>query len=268
MHFRAIFPLIFLVHLFCSLNSYAAGPQGQVETAFQQGLAAFQKSDFQQARVFFLDALKNEDNPTVLFNLGLTEQRLGNQGMAIALWRKALASNASFFAARRSLEWIKPKLAYPEIAHEVELWESLRAHALGTVSLTTYLLGCAVSLLGSGWLLLRYLGLRRQSTLDEKPMPSFPILAALATVSFFLLTFFSAAKLLDENTERATVVEKKVAVLSSPANDATPLFELYEGLEVIVRERSASWTQVTYPGGSTGWIPSAAILSTYDKVVR
>ncbi len=260
--------MVFLISLFCSLSGVAAGSQSQSEAVFQQGLAAFQKNDFNQARSLFLDALQVDDNPTVLFNLGLAEQRLGNQGMAIALWRKALASNASFSPARRALEWTRSKLERPEIAHEVEMWESLRTHALTTVSLTSYLAGCAISLLLSGWLILRHLGLRRQSTLDEKPMPTFPTGAALTTITFCLLTFLSGAKFIDEDTERATVVEKKVAVLSSPANDATPLFDLYEGLEVIVRGRSETWAQITYPGGSTGWIPSSAILSTYDKVVR
>jgi len=263
-----IFPLVFLVLLYSALNVVAASPQSPPQAAFQQGIAAFQRNDFEQARRYFLESVQNNDNPTIIFNLGLVEQRLGNQGMAIALWRKALANNSSFAPARRSLDWIKPKLARPEIAHEVELWQSLRARVLATTSLATYLLACAIALFVSGWLILRYLGLRRLSTLDEKPMPPFPTWTAFVTVAFFFIALLSGAKILDENTEYATIVEKKVFVLSSPTNDATPLFDLYEGLEVIVRERSASWAQVTYPGGSTGWIPSASFLSTYDKVVR
>lgn len=238
------------------------------EALFQQGLGAFQKADYKQARTSFQEALKGGDNPYVLFDLGLTEQRLGNNGPAMALWRKALAIKPDFTRAHQALGWIKPKLEHGEISHEVELWESFRAHALVTIPLWYYLLACAAFLAAAGWFCLRYSGMRRRSRLDERPMPPFPWFAGVLTLGFLATLFLSVAKIYDQAIERGTIIEKKIEARSSPASDSTPLFDLYEGIEVIVRGRSDDWTQVTYPGGSTGWIPSRALLATNEKAVR
>lgn len=245
-----------------------SGTKGSSESLFQQGLGAFQKADYKQARLSFQEALQSGDNPVVLFDLGLTEQRLGNNGLALALWRKALAIKPNFARAEQAIAWTRPKLEHGEISHEVELWESLRAHALATVPLWYYLLSSALLLLVAGWLGLRYFGLRRQARLDERPMPPLPWLAGFCSLGLLVALFLGGAKIYDQSVERGTIVEKKVEARSSPAADATPLFDLYEGLEVIVHGRSENWTQVTYPGGSTGWIPSQALLATNDKAVR
>jgi len=277
MRFARIFPLVFTALAFVSAGESAfsipdsetqSGTKASSEALFQQGLGAFQKADYKQARTAFQEALKDGDNPVVLFDLGLTEQRLGNNGLALALWRKALAIDPGFARAQQAIAWTRSKLERSEIAHEVELWESLRKHALVTVPLWSYLLSCAVLLLTAGWLCLRYFGLRRQARLDERPMPPPPWLASLCSLGFFIAFFLSGAKIYDQSVERGTIIEKKVEARSSPSADATSLFDLYEGLEVIVRGRSGVWTQVTYPGGSTGWIPSQALLSTNDKAVR
>ena len=111
-------------------------------------------------------------------------------------------------------------------------------------------------------------------------MPPFPSVAVIAGVLFVSGAALSASKAYDQSVIRGTIISKQVPVLSSPDSSATQLFDLYEGLEVIVRqfssEKSADaenngakkdWVQVSYPGGSTGWIPRSSIVTTQDKVV-
>lgn len=238
------------------------------ETAFTSAIAAFQKNDFNAARAAFNQALSADpSNPIVLFNLGLTEQKAGHNGLALALWRKALASKADFEPAQRAISSTRTKLDRTEIPHELELYESLRSAALTTIPLSKYLAATAVLLALSGWLTLGYWGRRRRAQLDEKPMPGFPVAASVLTLLFVLSLGLSAAKAYDDRTPRGTVISKKIEARSAPDAQATPLFDLYEGLEVIVQQTSVDWVQVTYPGGSTGWIPRNALLATNDSVL-
>jgi hypothetical protein len=75
------------------------------------------------------------------------------------------------------------------------------------------------------------------------------------------MSALSVAKVIDQSTLRGTIIAKKIESRSTPDMTGTSLFDLYEGLEVIVRQSTDSWVQVTYPGGPTGWIPKDAILT-------
>jgi hypothetical protein len=268
MRFRSFFPLVFLLLTLWSIGTKAQGASS-AESYFKEGLAAFQKGDDKGARASFQEALKLEpENPVALFNLGLTESRAGNKGLALALWRKALAAKPDFEPPARAIEWTREKLEHSEISHEVELWESFRTSALVSVPLGKYLLATAILLLVAGWLSLRYVGLRRQARLDEKPMPPFPTTAVFSGILFVVMVFLGVSKAYDDSMLRGTLIVKKIEARSAPDAQATPLFDLYEGLEVLVKTRADAWTQVTYPGGSTGWIPSSALLATNESANR
>ncbi len=266
MRFNAIFPLVFAVSVLWTCVTRGA----EVTTAeahFKSGVDAFQKKDLTKAKAAFTDALNMEpENPVLLFNLGMVEMREGRTGFALGLWRKALAHSPRYSPADRAVTWAKTKLERAEIPHEVESWETFRERVLIHFPIDAFLLVTSIFFLAAGWLLLRHLGARRSARLDEKPMPSFPILGTACAVLFGLFALTTLAKAVDSQTIRGTIVEKKVEARSSPEADATPLFELYEGLEVIVKQSTGDWAQVTYPGGATGWIPKRAVFATSDTV--
>lgn len=271
MLFRVIFPLVFLVLTLGSVEPSACGAVSasgtSSEDAFRSGLAAFQKGDDAGARMAFTSGLASDPtNVVLLYNLGLTESHAGNKGLAIALWRKALVLQPDFASASRAVSWTKSKLEHAEIAHESDLWESFRSAALTSISLNRYLITTLLLFLISGWLVLRYFGQRQRAQVDEKRMSSFPVAATFATALCLVFIFLSASKLYDASTVRATIIVKKTSARSSPNEQATPLFDLFEGLEVTLQSRAESWTQVTYPGGSTGWISNSSFLATNDPL--
>lgn len=243
-------------------------PEAQPETLFLSGLEAVQKSDLKQARESFTAALKQQPgNPILLFNLGYIEHKSGHEGLAIALWRKALAMRPGFHQAADAVRWSTARLDPREISHESELWESFRASFLVGESLNAFLIGTALALAASGWVLLRYAGRRRRARLADEPMPRFPLVGGLSAACLVLFTVLAVSKAYDQQVIRGTIVEKKIAVRSAPDSSATVLFELYEGLEVIVLREQNEWTQVNYPGGATGWLPQAAVFATTETVV-
>lgn len=263
MRVRAILSSLFVVSALWTIRADAQ----TAETHFRTGLAAFQKGDFKAARSSFAESLKlNASNKTVLHNLALTEQKLGNQGLALGVWRKALAADPSFHEAKRAIEWASKKLERPEIPHDVELWESFRSAVLVGTSLDRYLLLTAILLMATGWGIFGYLGARRRAILEERPSPPFPFLSLVFGIALIAFSGLAGAKFIDSLSVRGTVVPDKVEVRSAPDANATPLFELYEGLEVILRQTTGDWAQVSYPGGSIGWVPRQSIFATNDQV--
>lgn len=261
MDFRPLFILWTLV-----LSALFAPNAIASETHFQTGIAAFQKGDGKQARASFEEALKtDESNPTLLFNLGLVVQNEGQLGLALGLWRKALVFQPNFPQAKQAITWTEGQLEQKQIPHEVTLWESLRAKVLVEHSLNQFLGLTALLFFASGWLLLKYLGRRRRALLEERSLPPFPFITLVSGVFFLTAVCLSAAKAYDQNTLRGTITAKKIEARSAADIQATSLFDLYEGLEVIIRQSQGDWVQVTYPGASTGWIPKSSVFTTMDK---
>lgn len=265
MRFTRFFPLVFALAALWTGAAFA----DSAEAHFQAGVAAFQKNDLKAARTSFESALKLDPAHVVtLFDLGLLESKESHNGRAIALWRKALALAPEFRPARDAIEFTKSKLERSQIPHEVETWEQLRDKALANTVLEKYVILSAVLLFLSVWLFLGYFGARRRALLDEKPLPGFPVVATFLAVVWFGFAGLTVAKIVDMQELRGTIVAKKIEARSTPGEGGTPLFDLYEGLEVIVRQTSGDWLQVTYPGGSTGWIPRTSIFTTSDRAVQ
>jgi hypothetical protein len=236
-------------------------------SAFQNGIAAFQKNDFKSARQWFRETLTKDPTQIVAwYDLGLAEQHLGNTGLAIAFWRKALALSPTFSTAKHALTFTRAKLEHSDIPHDVETWESLRSVVLVYASSGQFALGAALIFFISGWFGLMFIGRRRRAILDEKPLPAAPIGALLAAVLFVVFFGLTICKMIDDQDLRGTVIVKKVEAKALPELTSTSLFDLYEGLEVIVRQTRKDWIQVTYPGGATGWISRDSLFTTADKV--
>jgi tetratricopeptide (TPR) repeat protein len=262
-----IFLSVFVLSFILCFGGVVQASVQQAESKFREGVEAFQKKDLPTARVAFVESLKeNQQSAVALYNLGLVEAELGKNGQAIALWRKALALKPGYSAAENSIDWASRKLERQEIAHEVETWERLRPIFFQQVSFLSYFLASIFFLAASGALLLHYFGARRRALIDERPLPKTPLAPALCVLFFICFATLTVLKVVDEQDLRATIVAKKVEARSTPDAEATSLFDLYEGLEVIVQSQKGDWIQVTYPGGATGWVPKSAVMSLKDRV--
>jgi len=268
-------PVIFkkLKYLLLSMVlGFCASAAGQTamsfEEAFQSGLASYNSKKYDEARLAFGQALEqNPSSAQALTNLGLTEFQLGNKGAAVAFLRKAQWLDPDFSTPRSALEFILPQLEIKEIPHEIQLWESTRARFVAPFSLTAFLALTGISLFSTGWLFLAYTGRRREATRDEKPYPPFPVIPVIIGFVFFGCLALTASKIIDHQIPRATVVAEKAFVHAAPEEKSAQLFEIYSGLEVILKATKDDWVQVTYPGALTGWIPRASLLQTSGRTV-
>ncbi len=230
------------------------------EQLFQDGVTALQKNDLDLAREHFTASLKISPSATSLYNLGLTEYKAKNEGLAIGLWRKALVLDPTNDDLQHAIGFAEKALPQQPISRGSDLFESFHQSFLSQTSLTSLIVVNLALLAFAGWILIRYLALKSRSIENEEPSPPIPYIGFLFIVGLLASVVVLGAKAYDLTVTRATVTDEKVEVKTSPDSQAATLFELFEGLEVIVRQSHEGWMQVTYPGGLSGWVPAKAVL--------
>lgn len=258
--------LTFALCAVCILLSQTGLSQTPPQTAadyFRNGLAAFQKNDFEAARTEFTNAVKLEpNNADVLYNLGLTEYKAKNEGLALGLWRKALVLDPGNDDVTHAIAYGENALPQKAVARGSDLFESFRKAFLIRNSLLGFLTINLVLFAFAGWILIRYFAARSRSLENEEPSPPVPYVGILFVFLFLIASALVAAKLYDLSIPRGTITAEKLEVKTSPDAASATLFELFEGFEVIVRQSSQDWLQINYPGGLSGWVPANAVFQT------
>lgn len=255
--------LIFGIHLNCwsqaTENATATPTFAQL---FESGGKAYQSKDYAAAKAAFEQALALDPRSEyALTNLALSEFQLGQRGRALGALRRALQVNPDFSTSRAAIAFIEKQMPVKEIPHEIQWFESVRENFLNHFSLNIFLAMTALFLFTVGWLGLRYLSERKAALEEQRALPKASFTWSLSVVGLILFTAFTSLKVIDGIKERGTIVLEKVAVKSSPDENSPDLFDLYEGLEVIIEQTRDSWIQITYPGALSGWIPKNSIFS-------
>lgn len=264
--------------LLAVLFSISIAPFGayadDINSSYTAGLKSYQDSKFEQAKQDFLTALQEEpQNPFINYNLALTEWKLGRLGISLALLRRAQYTDPTFEEAIRAEASVREGLKIKDLPHQISLWETIRGQLLKNLSLNS-LLGVLALVLGvAGFTGPKYLGARRRNAEEENSEPANPTAFAASCVLLLIVLVTTALKFYDLTLHRGTIVVEKVEALSGPEAGASGLFELFEGLEVIVRRtfldsNNKEWAQVTYPGGMTGWVLSENLVSHSDSNLR
>jgi hypothetical protein len=236
------------------------------QSSFEKGAQAYQKQDWQEALENFGAALQSEpENPTFLYNLGLSYYQLQKIGFAIAYWRKALYFSPEFAPAKAALQFALTRHPPKEIPHEIELWESLHHKALKGLSLHTLLGMNALLLLVAGWLGLLHWGRRNAAINNDLPSPSMPFATIFSLVILTLVSGLTLLKGIDLTISRGTITQDQVTVRTGPAEGSAELFDLFGGMEVVIRQTHKQWVQITYPGSYTGWVKDTDLLHTAGK---
>lgn len=258
--------LAFIVLLiFTRITGFAN--DSQLPPDYAHGLKLLNEGKVEEAKFKLSEFVEqNPRNAQALFNLGLAEFKLQNIGIAIGLWRRAMHFSPSLDSARQAIDFASDQLKVKALPHQVSYWEEVRKFilihfsflALSTVSLLILTTGF--------WFLIGYFARRRKMMeSDGVVSTSLPIAPSILTFIGLIMGSLSVMKIIDRNIARATIIEEKVFARASPGENQAELFELYEGLEVVVRNAQGDtpregWVQVTYPGGSTGWIPRSSVL--------
>jgi hypothetical protein len=248
-----------------------------VHPHYQAGLSSFQESKFDVAKEEFTKAWSEEpQNPLINYNLGLAEFKLGNKGRAIAFWRRAQEADPFLTVAQDAEQFATNQMKVKALPHRITMWEAYRNSFLKGLKVDTALFSTALLLLLFGFIGLKYWGQRRDEETETRSfyapskITTSPLTVGLLAVLFLASALTTVFKIFDMKVERGTIVVEKVEARSGPSEDQASLFDLFEGLEVVVRQsfddsQAKKWKQVTYPGGMTGWVPAESLISHSSK---
>lgn len=254
--------LILLIFQMVSVTGWTQG-EASFGDLFKQGTQFYQDKKFDKSvQSFELAVAKDPRNATVLTNLALAQYQLGKKSLALSNLRKALSFDPSLTTARAGLKYVLSQMDIKDIPHQIETYETLRAKVLNPVDLSSYLSMTALFLFVSGWLLLTYMGRRRQAIKDEKAMPATPLLGVFFFICFLTSSILGGFKIYDGSIVRGTIILDKVSLQTAPGENQASVLDLYAGMEVVVDSAQQDWVQVTYPGAMTGWIKSASLIVT------
>lgn len=261
---------LFIVPFFSGTFSvYAQEPHIQSPSAqelYYSGVKAFENSNFQEAsQNFRLAYTKSPRNLQILFNWGLSEYKLGRIGMAAGAWRRALALDPDFGLADQALRVLSPELPSTQTYGEAQFFENFRKTILSRVTLTQIGVATALFLFGSGWILLSYLGGRKRAKEEEKSLPAFPGIGVGLLILFLVTSGIGLSKIYDFFQPRATVIANLASVYSSPSENSSSLFEIAEGLEVVMNRQQKGWRQISSPGGLSGWVKEESLFQTSGR---
>jgi len=256
--------IFLLISIFAQLT-FAETPSetAQNPSGFAAGINYYESKDFDKAIVEFNKALQQKPtNPSILTNLGLAYFQKNQKGQALARFRKALWLDPDFSPAETALQFALGQLEVKEIPHRIQNYESFRKTFLEPVSGWVYsILGTFLFAFG-GWILIRYFAARKKSLDEDLPFPPFPTVGLIFLIAFVAVTTLSILKAVDQKTTRGTIVIQQTKVLAAPDEKSSSLYEIPEGLEVIIQRTQNDWLQVTYPGGMTGWVPAQNVFVT------
>lgn len=252
----------FFVNLIAT-STLAQSLSEQLNPAFK----AYQDGQFDLAKEQFQKVLEaNSDNSFILYNLGLAEYKLGNIGLAIGIWNKALNHNPALKEARSAINFalskLEPKPEEPEVDSMIDV---VRYKMLPGVSVHAIFFLCALVLFLFWRRLIRDLVVRKQSLKDKMVPPPFATFTFVWATLFVLLAAYSGFKVYEDHLTKGIVTAKKIEAKTGPNSEQVTLFTMNEGTQVVIKEKEDNWYKIESPRLKLGWVPVENIFVTTDN---
>ena len=241
-------PLGLFLALLFALPAGAAGTPAQI---YNSGNALYAAGHFGDAIKAYKEVLNlGIQNADLYYNLGNACLKAGQLGPAILAYQRAGRIKPRDPDIAHNLRYARVQIKGKLPAVERGFWLSLWDQARDSFSLNELLV-----ILSAGWFLLggglairilfRYPWLRLSSSITLG-----------AGLGLLVLTGpLFAAKLNQEVlTQRAVILEARAEARSGPGENNAELFQLFEGMAVIVNQCDSGYCEVRVPGGLTGWI--------------
>lgn len=227
----------------------------QAEYMFEQGVLAYQNGEYEQAINHFESALNHgKASAALYYNLGNAYYKIGEIGPSILYYERAkqLAPHDPDIEFNLNVAQLRvvDKIPSPEMDYFFKLWTSIK-HALTLPQLTAVTLGLYVLL----FLLFITRLFSPSSVRDIVRYSTLPVLVLLLISTFLFVIRVRE----DVNVQNAIILSDKVSVTSGPADDATEVFALHEGVKVRVIDRSGDFVRIRLSDGKDGWVPQSTL---------
>jgi hypothetical protein len=222
-----------------------------------EGNRAYTDGDMDRALALYLQARDaGGDAAELHYNLGNTHARRGELGEAVASYLRALRRDPRDRDARANLAWVRGHIRDLELTGTklppvvAQVHAALRALTLDGWSLVVLLLVWVLcALVAWGWWRGAIGdGLRR---------------VLLANVAVLVIAGGAAGwRYYDERVRNVGVVTApEVPVRSGPADSFPVVFEVHDGLTVVLRGAREGWQRISLGGDWVGWVPRDAVTA-------
>jgi tetratricopeptide (TPR) repeat protein len=240
--------------------------ESDLNSAFNNYQKSYQSGDFEAAKTTLEEALKSHThNSNLIYNLGLTEYKLGKVGLAIGLWRKALFINPQLNEARMALDYALGHMEAKPLAKSSDstwIWlEKLIVDYLSFNLLWPLFLVCFFAF---GYQFIKFLGAKKRAFANDEPSP----ILQTKTITLFMIAIFlgviSVVSYVNIVTPKAIVIAKTAEVKTGPGSDFATLSEIPEGTEVLIRDKDNQWYKIEDPMGRIGWADGTQVFLTNE----
>jgi tetratricopeptide (TPR) repeat protein len=236
--------------LFILLFAFSAYAD-EAASLFQQANQQYEAGNYSQAAATYEKILRlKKANWQVYYNLGNAYFKQKQLGKAILNYERALRLNHENEDIRFNLDLANLSTVdrIPEMPRSLAvIWADKAIHLL-TIEQSAVMALIFWVLLFAGaiiWLLARR---ERWQNWGRKLFWSSVVVWLVFALNFALLAYERATR------HEAVVLVPRVVVRSSPAEDATEMFILHEGVKVRLQERSGNWMRIRLADGKVGWL--------------
>lgn len=224
----------------------------QPQALFSKANTLYQENNFAQAAVFY-DSIVAQGfaHAETFYNLGNANYRLGNVGLAILNYEKALKINLADEDALHNLTLANKGIVDEFTAVPTPAIQRIFNDAFSLFSSGIWsIIGLSFFVLMLVFALVFLYG-KRQSVLLTLLLLSFILGAAAEGMAF--------GKYALEQQQFAILTVANSYVKSAPANTAEDLFILHEGTKVMVLDEFAGWQKIKLPDGKIGWMNATGL---------
>jgi len=234
-------------------------PRAEVDQAFyhfQQGNEFYKQAAYDKAIAEYENAVKlGYESAPLYYNLGNAYFKTRNIGKAILNFERArkLAPRDQdvLYNLQIAQLYVVDKIVTPPPFFLSKIWTDVKTYfnsnQLGILSLIFYIITIILIIIR---MLVHRDSIRRLARIIFVPV----LILFIVSSSLFLLRVND-----DHKNKEAIVMVEKVDVLSSPAEDATEVFALHEGVKVRIFERSGNYFKIGLPDGKVGWLEQKSV---------
>ncbi len=254
----AVGALVFVAAVSAAGDAHAGEVRlGSAREAYAQALATQDRAErtrsFADTEAMYRELTAQSPNrPELLADWGNAALGAGDLGVAALAYKRALRLDRGLVRAQKNLDWIREQmpsqLAVEGDAGAVDSlffwhrdWSLATRHVVAAIAFAVFIL----LMVPWGWRLT-------------------PLARRLAIAPFLLfLATLGSAMLEPDSSNAAVIVEDGQMLRSADSSGAPPVMgtPVPAGLEVVLRERRGSWSQVSLPGGTVGWLASSSVTA-------
>lgn len=227
----------------------------EASTLFQQAGEFYQAGQYAEAATAYEKILANGlENWQVQYNLGNAYFKQRQLGKAVLHYEKALALNPENEDIRFNLDLANLSVidripTPPRSLVVIWLDTALHAISLQTATILAAMLWVVLFII----LMIRILGSGFMQRISQSLLWPSLVAWALATIVF-------GWQLYEKSTYRyAIVLTTRVVVTSAPAEGATEVFTLHEGVRVQLETSSGNYRRIRLADGKVGWMPQEVL---------